>query len=120
MLSITRQFTFAYAHQLYDHEGLCKNLHGHTGILEVEIQAEQKEEGSSKGMIIDFIDLKEIVEKEVLSQLDHAYLNDIILTPTAENITMWIVEKLTPIFKETLVRIRVYESQNAYAEWRRS
>jgi len=46
------------------------------------------------GMVIDFSDLKSIVNKQVISVLDHSFLNEIIYNPTAENLLIWIWEKL--------------------------
>ena len=127
MITVCKQFEFAYAHCLPNHEGLCKRLHGHSGSLEVEItdtpefRRNYPENESNEGMIIDYSDLKRIVNENVISVLDHSYLNDIFpldMRPTSENIVKWIVSRLTLIFGPSLVRIRIYESPSSWAEWK--
>jgi len=120
MLSITKIFEFAYAHSLPNHKGKCKNTHGHNCQLEIEITESPLDFMSDyDGMILDFGDLKGIVNKEVIDKLDHTYLNDVIPIPTAENMALWIRDSLIDFFGGGLVRIRVYETSTSYAEWRK-
>ena len=122
MLTVTKRFTFDYAHELPDYNGKCRNLHGHTGILEVEVTKQGKVLSleSYSGMVIDFSVLKQIVEEEVIGILDHSYLNDVLWdVPTAENIARWVWDRLERRFGEGLVRVRVYETPDSYAEIRR-
>lgn len=121
-LAITKTFSFCYAHKLPKYKGKCSNTHGHSGILEVEVNAPIGSSYQYKGMIMDFGELKSIVTKEIINVLDHKYLNEDIdyfkdTNPTAECIVIWIVQELLPIFKEGLVRIRLYETPDSYAEW---
>lgn len=117
-ITVTKRFEFAYAHHLPEYNGKCANLHGHTGILEVEI-GQFLQLGSYEGMIIDFGELKRIVEEEIIKYFDHAYLNELISRPTAENMVSWVVEKLDNVFGQALKRIRIYETPDSYAEWKR-
>lgn len=87
---IGREFRFDAAHKLDWHSGKCKNLHGHTYKLRVLVKGDLNE----NGIIIDFKELEDIVKKEVMDILDHSYLNEIIKNPTAENICVWIWDKL--------------------------
>ena len=120
MLSVTKRFEFHYAHRLPNYDGKCVNLHGHLGILDVEVvQAGGIPVPSYEGMVIDFGDLKSIVQENVIDKLDHSYLNDFIEIPTAENITRWIVQQLLPFLEAGLVRIRVYETPTSWAEWKK-
>jgi len=57
-------------HRLSKHKGLCKNIHGHNFNIEVQVKSEDLNEDD---MVIDFHDLKTIVEK-ILDSLDHATL----------------------------------------------
>jgi len=86
MLCVVKEFTFDAAHNLVQYHGKCEKLHGHTYKLQIVVCGEKDEEG----MVIDFIELKEIVKREVLNYLDHAYINEIIPQPSAENIAEWI------------------------------
>ena len=90
MFFITKEFTFDAAHNLTMYHGKCEKLHGHTYKLQVTVAGEKQEED----MVIDFLKMKEIVRDEVLSVLDHSYINDVLSQPTAENIAEWIFNKL--------------------------
>lgn len=72
MLTVTKEFTFDAAHLLDGHEGLCKNLHGHTYRLLVTAKARKGSE--SRDMVCDFKDLKTMTHHLVLDQMDHAVL----------------------------------------------
>ena len=114
MITITRKFDFCYGHRLPRHSGKCQQQHGHNAVLEVTIGGEVDEEG----MIEYFGDVKRQVDHYVVNLLDHKYLNDFMETPTAENILMWIRRKLLSIYGERLVKLRLYETPNSYADWR--
>jgi 6-pyruvoyltetrahydropterin/6-carboxytetrahydropterin synthase len=117
MLIITKRFEFCYGHRLPSHDGKCANQHGHNGILEIEIYGVPEKEGPKAGMIMDFGDLKKIVNEQVIEKLDHQYLNDLIsFIPTAENLVTWIKNILFP-FLPGLRRIRLYETSTSYCEW---
>jgi len=120
MISVTKKFHFSYAHHLPNYSGDCKNLHGHNSDVEVEFSNNFHMPRAYDGMIIDFKDIKEYV-KPIIDYLDHSYLNDLFsFNPTAENIVQWIVEKIqeTPI-SSGLTRVRVSETNDSYAEWRK-
>ncbi len=94
-ISITKKFTFEAAHQLPNHDGKCKNLHGHSYVLEVTVSGPIIQEGSKEGMVIDFKDVSEIVDREIITQWDHQYLNDILpFVTTAENLATEAFERL--------------------------
>ena len=88
---LVKKFTFDAAHNLINYDGKCKNLHGHTYHLAVKLTGNPDPE---TGMLLDFGELKKIVEENVLNKLDHGYINDVIEQPTAENISEWIYNKL--------------------------
>jgi 6-pyruvoyltetrahydropterin/6-carboxytetrahydropterin synthase len=122
MLTITKKFEFSASHILPNHPGHCSNLHGHNYILEVTLGRNELHEKS--GMIMDFGMLKGIVADQILNRVDHAHLNDVLgdMRPTAENLVLWIGEKLSPIFangEAWLQRICLYETSTCYAEWTR-
>ena len=83
---VSKDFTFDAAHNLVNYHGKCERLHGHTYRLRVVLEGSP----DSEGMVMDFIELKEIVKEHVLSRLDHAYINEIIPQPSAENIGLWV------------------------------
>lgn len=120
MLTATKKFTFEYAHFLPDYPGKCKDIHGHTGILEVTVIRTVdfvSEYGKTHNMVMDFSDLKKIVEENVLEHLDHKLINDIMTYPTAEEIIEWIAAKLLKILPHALHKLRLYETPTSFVEW---
>ena len=74
-ISVTKEVVFDTAHMLAGHKGLCKNVHGHTYKVHVTVSAPRLiEEGSSEGMVVDFKDLKEIINKRIVEPFDHAFV----------------------------------------------
>lgn len=77
MISVTKEVTFDSAHLLSGHEGLCRNLHGHTYKVFVTVARETTElieDGPSEGMVVDFKDLKKAIEFVITSRYDHAFV----------------------------------------------
>jgi len=114
VMSLTKRFTFDSAHFLPGYQGKCSQLHGHTYQLEITVAANVDEE---TGMIIDFTHIKRLVEEEVLEELDHKNLNDVIRKPTAENTVIWIRNKLLKKIEQegvSLKRIRLWETPSSY------
>lgn len=126
MVSICKRFKFDAAHKLPKHNGRCHNLHGHRWWVDVSISGPIVTSGSSdNGMIMDFGQLKEIVNLEIINLVDHKYLNDELPfeDPTAENMSEFFFKKLsdkllTIDIDVKLEFIRVWETEDAYAEWR--
>lgn len=75
---------FDAAHYLPKHPGKCALLHGHRWEVKVIIQTTRL---NSSGMVVDFGDIKDII-----NGFDHCCLNDIMDNPTAELIAgeLWI------------------------------
>jgi 6-pyruvoyltetrahydropterin/6-carboxytetrahydropterin synthase len=110
--SLTKEFKFEYAHKLKHHDGACARLHGHSGVGRVFLRGNRlHEEGPKQGMIIDFADVKNVLNPVVAAFLDHQYLNDSLQmdSPTAENIARWLYDKLKPLIPE-LVAVEIDET----------
>lgn len=133
MITVCRRFEFDFAHKLPNYQGKCSNLHGHRGILEVEVNHqirpgvkkfladENIDIDYNQNFVLDFGVLKKIIQIIILDKFDHAYLNDCLgdSIPTAENIVYFIWDKLGfTIGFDGLVRIRFYETPDSYAEIR--
>lgn len=140
-IRVTKRFHFEMAHTLYEYDGLCRNIHGHSYNLEVTITGEpRKEAGHPKdGMILDFSDLKDIVKSQIVSRFDHSLMvNKLVpqeqmillkkttdrmivvdFQPTSENIVAYIAEILQQHLPSdvSLFSLRLYETITAYAEW---
>lgn len=65
-------FYFDMAHSLTSYEGKCKHIHGQTYILSVTISGRPSTETTNEktGMVMDFADLKEIVQREIKNIFD--------------------------------------------------
>ena len=71
MITVTKTVKFDAAHVLTNHQGLCKNLHGHTYRVDVSVT---QPEGDTRDMVIDFKDLKLIANEVVCDRFDHAFV----------------------------------------------
>ncbi len=113
-MKIRRTFSFDAAHRLDCYHGKCERLHGHTYSFSLTVEGKQ----DAEGMVMDFVELKKIVERTVLEKLDHSYLNDLIPQPTAENIALWIWRATSSVIEEmggSLYEVEVWETRDASA-----
>ena len=76
MFYLTKIFHFEAAHALNGYDGKCRNIHGHSYEMRVTVKGMPlNEPGNPKnGMVIDFHDLKAIVNQEVIEKLDHSFI----------------------------------------------
>jgi 6-pyruvoyltetrahydropterin/6-carboxytetrahydropterin synthase len=140
-IRITKEFNFEMAHALWNYNGLCRNIHGHSYKLSVTIIGEPIQDLSNPnmGMLIDFSELKSLVNLNVISFYDHSLVlfknsppellsnvakmfekfHVVNFQPTCENLVVdiahRILEKLPADVK--LFSIRLNETATAYAEW---
>jgi 6-pyruvoyltetrahydropterin/6-carboxytetrahydropterin synthase len=68
---VTKTIEFSYGHRLLNHNGKCRYLHGHNGMLEIDVDADMLDD---MGMVIDFTRVNEIVKTWVDQNLDHRML----------------------------------------------
>lgn len=134
MLSVTKIFRFEAAHAISGYHGACREIHGHSYELHVTLTANHLNE---QDMLVDFKDIKRMVEAGVIKELDHALLlkhNQINLSatqnlvskicwlegePTVEYLLQYIHQKIQDLFTGDihLLRLRLYETNTSYAEW---
>ena len=142
MLTITKIFNYEMAHALHHYDGACANIHGHSYRLEVTVTGEiiTDPKNPKCGMIIDFGDLKKIVQTTVLDYFDHtlvlnstvaktqciaslqsAFGNIIFVDyqPTNENLLQDFAKRIQPELPSgvKLVKLRMYETNSSFAEW---
>lgn len=116
MISVTKIFTFDAAHCLPFHKGKCKEVHGHTYKLEVTVTGPMDE----NEILIDFSDLKSIVNEQIVDKYDHKMLNDFFTYPTAEHMVGIFASVLCCHFAEKemdVIRIKLWETPTSFAEW---
>ena len=130
---IAKDFYWEMSHRLPYHDGLCKNIHGHSYKMIVEFEGELDEQG----MVIDFYDVEKIINP-IIKKLDHAFMvkddDEITLEyleklnskkvmvdflATVENICKYISSNIVkgnlPI-NIKFINVRVYETNEDYAE----
>jgi 6-pyruvoyltetrahydropterin/6-carboxytetrahydropterin synthase len=116
-MSVTKRFKFAAAHQLHNHQGKCRFLHGHEWLLDVTVSGQINKQS---GMIVDFNHLKGIIEQEFINRLDHTFLNDTFPTPTAELILAYLATNIPPhlvLMGVELEKLELWESSDSKATW---
>ena len=69
MTTVTKTVKFDAAHILTNHQGLCKNLHGHTYRVDVSVVGDE-----SRDMVIDFKELKNLATEVICERFDHAFI----------------------------------------------
>ena len=92
--TVSKRFSFEAAHSLPHlppgHK--CRNLHGHSYVVELFCSAPL----DARGFVVDFAEISSAM-RPVLDRLDHQNLNDILPGPsTAENLGAWLLEQLSP------------------------
>jgi 6-pyruvoyltetrahydropterin/6-carboxytetrahydropterin synthase len=135
-MKISKEFRWEMGHRLPNHKGLCKNMHGHSYRMNVEITGEILK----NGMIIDFYDLGKIV-KPILEKLDHSFMvwegdekivkflkenkMKMFMVPyiaTVENICNDIILRISKLIKIkksdniSSLTVKIFETPNSYAE----
>lgn len=131
MYSVTRLIHFCYGHRLMEYEGKCRHPHGHNGKIEITMEGRALDR---RGMVMDFEEIKQSVQKWVDSELDHKMLLNkkdplvgilkelgepvVVMdaNPTAENIARHIFE-YAKARKLPVVKVRIWETVNSYAEY---
>lgn len=130
-------------HRVPNHQGKCRNPHGHRYRLEMTVHGDIcTEQGSGKeGMVLDFGEIKSLLTTKIHDALDHRFMvsrSDCLLQalpeamlkdmdffvvdfiPTAENIIIWCYKQLRnslPAGAE-LAALRLYETPNSWADYR--
>jgi len=136
MTTVTKTVKFDAAHVLTNHQGLCKNLHGHTYRVDVSVTQPDGEHGD---MVIDFKDLKAIASSVVCDRFDHAFVYStasegereiaavvekhgmrtvaLPFRSTAENLARHFFGELKPLVPG-LSAVKVWETADSCAEYR--
>ena len=141
-IRVTKEFAFEAAHMLEGYDGHCSQIHGHSYRLFVTIIGSPIEDPSNPkcGMVMDFGDLKRIVNKVVIEPFDHSFIikrsetnSPLIDTlnnqyqrivvvdyqPTCENMVSQFARRIAEHLPSgvSLHNIRLYETAQSYAEW---
>lgn len=143
-MQITRRLEFDAGHRIPNHKSKCRHLHGHRYAIEITLAGERIEASgtSNEGMLMDFSDVKAIVQKLIIEPWDHAFLVyagdqpvasfldslpdhktvKLNFIPTAENLAAEAFRLLDSAYQDTygnnlrLQRVRIYETPNNWAD----
>ena len=141
-IRITKEFKFETGHALFGYDGLCKNVHGHSYKLAVTILGKPITDPSDVkfGMVMDFSDLKAIVNTLIVKPFDHATVLNINsphkeladamekrghkiihvpYQPTSEMMILDFAEKISSALPNhlKLQRLVLRETETSFAEW---
>lgn len=100
------------------HQGKCRNLHGHTYRLEVEVQGPiiaPQANVSDGGMVRDFGEISDIVKPMIEMYFDHKHLNDSLqmTQPTAELMAAWIFQWIAS-YNIPVIEVRLWETPTSW------
>ena len=137
MTTVTKSVKFDAAHILTNHQGLCKNLHGHTYRVDVSVT---QPDDDPRDMVIDFKDLKSVATSIICDRFDHAFIYStasegeseiasvvekhgmrtvaLPFRSTAENLARYFFGELKPQIPG-LTSVKVWETADSCAEYRR-
>ena len=142
VIRITKEFKFETGHALYGYDGLCKNVHGHSYKLSVTLLGTPITDPDhvKYGMVMDFSDLKKIVNETIVTPFDHATVLNVDsphkeladtmeirghkimrvqYQPTSEMMILDFAEKIKARLPEQLKlhHLILRETETSYAEW---
>jgi len=141
LIRVTKEFSFEMAHALWNYDGPCRNVHGHSYRLFVTLCGNPVEEpGNPKnGMVIDFSDLKNIVRREIVDVFDHSVVvsrhfdrkkadmftslfgNTVLVDyqPTCENLVSDFAVRISGLLPAgiKLHSLKLFETATSSAEW---
>lgn len=142
VIRITKEFKFETGHALYGYDGLCKNVHGHSYKLSVTLLGTPITDPDhvKYGMVMDFSDLKKIVNETIVTPFDHATVLNVNsphkeladtmesrghkimrvqYQPTSEMMILDFAEKIKARLPKQLKlhHLILRETETSYAEW---
>ena len=140
-IRITKSFTFEMAHALWNYDGPCRNIHGHSYKLWVTVQGQPITDAhhSKYGMVMDFGELKTLVRELIIKRFDHS----VVISENAPHEMLQTVEQMFDKYEVTsyqptcenlitdfasilinqlptsieLYSLKLQETETSYAEW---
>ncbi len=132
-MRIAKEFRWEMGHRLLCHAGQCKNLHGHSYRMQVEVTSDEL----LNGMVMDYYDLKQTVQPFV-DELDHCFIINskdeklleaakelktktvvVDFETTAENLCRYFIDKILEKGlpkKIQKLKVKLFETSTSYAE----
>lgn len=141
-IRLTKEFSFEMSHALEGYNGPCRQAHGHSYRLFVTvIGTPNNDKNDSKyGMVMDFGDLKRIVNSRIIDRYDHAFViretgankslveemrahfgkvETVDYQPTCECMLSRFADSIRAELPEgvELYSLRLHETATSFAEW---
>lgn len=142
MIRLTKEFSFESAHALEGYDGPCREIHGHSYRLFVTVKGEPIGDvlNPKCGMVIDFGDLKRIVNEQIIDRLDHSFVmrrtasstqlaasilsqfSNVVLVdyqPTCEDMLSDFAARISARLPQGVAihSLKLHETATSYAEW---
>ena len=132
MYSVATRIEFCYGHRLLEYDGICKHPHGHNATAEIEVRSGVLD---TRGMVVDFADLKRSVKGWIDRELDHKMIlrrDDPLVAPLEQlgepvllvdtNPTVELLAKMIYDFARSqgfpVVAVKVWETRSSFAAYR--
>lgn len=142
IIRLTKEFAFESAHALEGYDGACREIHGHSYRLFVTVRGVPISdlENPKCGMVMDFGELKRVVNEQIVSHLDHSFVlrrsqgndalqnvlserfNNVVMVdyqPTCENMLTDFAARIKanlPL-NVMLYSLKLHETATSFAEW---
>lgn len=141
VIRVSREFSFEMAHVLWNYDGPCRNVHGHSYRLYITLTGVPVNDilNPKNGMVIDFSEVKKIVLERIVNVFDHSVVvskdfesekirmlsntfgNILVVDyqPTCENLVTDFAERLKDQLPDNvkLHSLKLFETAKSYAEW---
>ncbi len=142
VIRLTKEFSFEMSHALEGYDGLCSQIHGHSYRMFVTVVGEPSDnpDDPKYGMVMDFGELKKIVNRLIVDKYDHSLVmrrtpsNAMVVDMLAGRFSRVVVSDYQPtcenmiahfaamIAAELPSRVRLYsmrlhETATSFAEW---
>ena len=137
---ITKKIDLDMAHALDNYHGKCRFIHGHTFHFSVTLKGPliNDDQNPRNGMIMDFGDLKDILNEEIVRNFDHSLIikdtspykiivenvgservNIMPFQPTCENLLIHFISRVRSRLPEgiELFSASLQETPSNIAEW---
>lgn len=131
---ISKEYRWEMGHRLPFHKGPCKNIHGHSYRLFIELVGEQDE----YGMVLDYYDIDSFIHP-ILDKLDHSFICDekdtlmlnflkendfkhniVPYYTTSENLVTYFLDLAKVHFSQfdniTEISVGIHETEDAFAK----
>lgn len=142
MIRLTKEFSFEMSHALEGYDGLCSQIHGHSYRMFVTVTGEPIADPADPkyGMVMDFGELKKIVNRLIVDKYDHSLVmrrsekNAAVVDMLAANYSRVIVSDYQPTCENMIAHfadllsaelpprvklhsMRLHETATSFAEW---